>query len=79
MKTPEFLIAGYFVTAVICFGPATVEAEQAQARYLRECQTLYTTDLQRLHTCRLGSPAPSIEGTLKALFWPAWISYTLAK
>jgi hypothetical protein len=63
--------AAYALAVVVCFGPATVESERAQQEHKAECAK---TPQQ---PCTWG-PMLS-DGLPKAIFWPFWLSYKLAK
>lgn len=61
----------YLLGAVVCFGPATVQSERSRDEHRAECAR--TPALP----CAYG-PMPS-DGLFKAMFWPLWLSYTVAK
>ena len=69
--------AMYVLGAVLCFGPATVQSERAQAEYRAQCRTERAGDTEGLKWCAVGGPNIS-DGAPKALFWPLWLSYMLA-
>jgi hypothetical protein len=63
----------YAIAAIICFGPAQVESDRDEdARYER---------------CKADRGAEKCQhwggggekGVFKAMFWPAWLSYTVAR
>lgn len=65
-----YFLVFYVVGAIISFGPATVESENAE--YLHEA----TCSPQP--SCRAFGPSAST-GVFKAAFWPMWLSYSIAK
>ncbi len=67
----------YIVGVVLCFGPATVQSERAQAEYRAQCRAERTGDADGLKWCAVGGPNVS-DGAPKAIFWPLWLSYLAA-
>jgi hypothetical protein len=67
----------YWLVAVLCFGPATVQSERARAEYLAQCRADWAHDAQRQNWCQVGGPMMS-DGAAKAIFWPLWLSYLAA-
>jgi hypothetical protein len=70
-------ISGYLAMIVVCFGPATVQSEKARAEYQAQCRAEWAHDLEALRRCPIGGPSVT-DGAPKAIFWPLWLSYTLA-
>lgn len=70
-------LIGYSVVAVVAFGPATVQSENARAEHLAECESKYKPSPIELYICRSGAPTIA-DGAFKAIFWPFWLSYTIA-
>lgn len=68
-KATLITVAIYFAVVLVCFGPATVESERAEALYEATC------DPQP--GCRYHGPKTEY-GFFKALFWPFWLSYKVA-
>jgi hypothetical protein len=69
--------AAYIAGIVICFGPATVQSIEAGRAEKREC---LETDKARAAQGLCGTWVPRAgDGIPKALFWPLWVSYTVAK
>ncbi len=65
------VVASYMIMFLVCFGPATVDTEKAIAEHKAECAKSPQTP------CPLG-PSMS-DGAFKAMFWPLWLSYKVAK
>jgi len=76
-KTALLCLAIYVAMAVICFGPATVQSEQARAEYQAQCRADNAGDAERLRWCPIGGPSIS-DNAPKAIFWPLWLSYMVA-
>jgi hypothetical protein len=70
-------IAGYLAMIIVCFGPATVQSEKARAEYQAQCRAEWAHDSEAVRRCQIGGPSVT-DGAPKALFWPLWLSYTLA-
>lgn len=73
MKHINWLVVSaaiYILGMIVCFGPATVESEQADRDHDAICAP------QPL--CHGFGPSVG-DGLLKAMFWPLWISYKVAK
>lgn len=69
-RTIKLMIVAYVIGVIVCFGPATVQSEQAKDEHMATCEP-------QPH-CRLFGPKAS-DGLFKALFWPLWLSYTVAR
>jgi hypothetical protein len=69
--------AAYLAGVVICFGPATIESERAQALVSAKCAVDFPDDISTRRICQIPSP-PALAGGLKALAWPFWLSYAAA-
>lgn len=67
----------YLLIGVACFGPATVQSEKARAEYQAKCRAEKAGDETALRWCPVVGPSTS-DGLPKAVFWPLWISYTVA-
>lgn len=72
------ILAGYVAAAVLCFGPAVVQSERAEAAHDAACLAEYPNDPRLRALCRLGGPSIA-DGAAKAIFWPLWVSYTIAR
>lgn len=60
----------YGLGVIVCFGPATVESEIAKREHSETCIPK--------PNCVYFGPT-KIDGVLKAMFWPMWLSYHVAK
>ena len=70
-------MAIYLLAAVVCYGPATVQSERAWEENRARCLAEREGDAQGRRWCG-ASNLTGLDGAFKAIFWPAWISYTLA-
>ena len=70
------VLLAYVAGIVVCFGPATVQSEAAKKEFIAEC--LARQDQLNKSWCYIGGPS-SADGVAKAVFWPFWLSYTVAK
>lgn len=77
LSIPDCFGAAYLAGVVICFGPATVESERAQALVSAKCATDFPDDTSTRRVCQ-ASPPPALAGGIKALAWPLWVSYVAA-
>jgi len=71
-------LIGYSAVAVVAFGPATVQSESARAAHVAACDAEHKPGTQERAYCRSGGPSIS-DGAPKAIFWPFWLSYTIAR
>jgi hypothetical protein len=76
-KAAQLCLALYVAMAVICFGPATVQSEEARAEHQAQCRAVNAGDAEQLRRCSIGGPSVS-DGAPKAIFWPLWLSYMAA-
>lgn len=67
----------YALGAIVTFGPATAQSEQARADYMPKCMATWAHDQERQRWCGVGGPHSS-DGLFKAMAWPLWVSYTIA-
>ena len=74
-KWLRVLAFAYVAGIVICFGPATAQSEQADALHDAECRK--NSQSGEAGVCAAFGPNDS-DGLPKALFWPLWLSYTIA-
>lgn len=77
LSIPVCFGAAYLAGVVICFGPATVESERAQALVSAKCAADFPDDTSTRRVCQ-ASPPPALAGGIKALAWPFWLSYATA-
>jgi uncharacterized membrane protein len=68
----------YWLGVVVCFGPATVQSEDAQREHREQCARAYTVDRLSVNACAAAGPSHT-DGLWKAMLWPLWVSYTIAK
>lgn len=73
----RFLV-GYVAVAVVVFGPATVQSENARTAHVAACDAEHKPDSQERAMCRVSGPSIA-DGAPKAIFWPFWLSYTIAR
>ena len=64
----------YLIIAVFCFGPATVQSEKS---INDRCQSAFDGNKQAIVDCE-SKALEVLEGMIKAMFWPLWLSYTVA-
>ena len=76
-KMIAFAAAAYALVGVVCFGPATVQSENAMDEYRAKCMVERAGDTDALRWCRIDGPSAS-DGLHKAIFWPLWLSYMVA-
>lgn len=72
------LAAAYGAGIVLSFGPATVQSERAAAEFKVQCRAERQGDTEGQKWCAVTGPNMT-DGLAKAMAWPMWISYTVAK
>lgn len=68
----------YVASAVIAFGPATVQSENNRDLHVAACKVEHKPGTSDLAICIAMGPHMQ-DGLSKAIFWPFWISYTIAR
>jgi hypothetical protein len=63
----------YLLMVVVCYGPATVQAEDNADWAYTTCLTISLTPDRCFR-----DPFPLTKGLAGAIFWPFWLSYKVA-
>jgi hypothetical protein len=71
IKASAVIAIFYVIIGLACFGPAQVESERDAMADYQQCKADHGAD-----RCIYWAP---MGGVFKAAFWPAWMSYTIAR